>query len=268
MSPRPRAPVPEGSASGWREQARYLLARTLGRTLLSRTSFPGVALAIALQTQRSRRPFTVLQIGAQDGRTGDVVYPLLRTERWRGIVVEPRREKFSELCDTYRGVAGVECLNVAVMPEAGEREIFYVQDDDGDLPDWAGGLSSFLRETLLKHEVQIPGLRGRIGVERVKCVTWAEVLERLGTGRLDFLQIDVEGLDFELLRHFPLDQVRPGLVRFEHKHLSSDDRCAALDLLASYGYVTVVEEQDTLGYARQWEIGDYLQGRSDGKGGL
>ena len=57
-----------------------------------------------------------------------------------------------------------------------------------------------------------------------------------GITRVDLLQIDTEGYDYEVLKTFPFDLGLPVVVCFEHCHLSEGDRAAALSLLVSHGY--------------------------------
>ena len=66
--------------------------------------------------------------------------------------------------------------------------------------------------------------------------TAAALFERLPSERLDLLQIDTEGADGYILSRFPLDRVRPAIIHWEVKHLSTAQREDCLDRLLAYGY--------------------------------
>jgi len=230
---------------------RWFLGRSR-RKLISKWTVPDFKFALELQSMRTKGPFFFVQVGAQDGVTGDPIHVLVRRERWQGVLVEPRRTSFAALQRSYSGCPGLQFLNVAIAPEAGEQEMHFVRDEGGELPDWAQGLGSFRLETLLSHESEIPGLRERLARERVTCTTWEAVLDRVPRADIDLLQIDVEGLDYELLRCFPFARSRPGVVRYEHKHLRPEDRVACDELLLARGYILLVEPRDTTAFAKRW----------------
>ena len=62
--------------------------------------------------------------------------------------------------------------------------------------------------------------------------------------KLDLLQIDAEGYDFELLKIFPFSKVTPRIIHFEHLHLNETDRDASLKFLHNLGYYFVLEYFD------------------------
>jgi hypothetical protein len=79
------------------------------------------------------------------------------------------------------------------------------------------------------------------------CKTFADVLADVTY--LDLLEIDAEGYDLELLKLFDFSRIKPPIVRFEHMHLSADERDEAVELLADLGYRMVREEYDTTAYS-------------------
>ena len=70
----------------------------------------------------------------------------------------------------------------------------------------------------------------------VRTLPLRALLEENGTTKVDLLQIDTEGYDYEVLKTFPFDSNAPALVCFEHCHLSESDRTAAVSLMTGYGY--------------------------------
>jgi hypothetical protein len=78
----------------------------------------------------------------------------------------------------------------------------------------------------------------------VRCENFEYILDKYEISKLDLLQIDVEGYDFELLKIFPFASVTPRIIHFEHLHLNVTDRNASLKFLHNLGYSFVVEYFD------------------------
>jgi hypothetical protein len=72
--------------------------------------------------------------------------------------------------------------------------------------------------------------------ERVPTARLDSLLARHGISQVDFLVIDTEGHDFEILRSLDFARVTPTLLMFEHQHLSVADKQNAYGLLAAAGY--------------------------------
>ena len=60
----------------------------------------------------------------------------------------------------------------------------------------------------------------------VRCENFEYILDKYEISKLDLLQIDAEGYDFELLKIFPFTKVVPKIIHFEHIHLTQIDRNA------------------------------------------
>jgi FkbM family methyltransferase len=178
--------------------------------------------------------FAFVQIGAFDGITRDPIRKYIERCGWRGVLVEPQARAAAHLRELYRGNDRIVVLQAAVDRNAGRRSLFTVQSDSA--PQWAGGMASFDRESIVKHSDLIPGLEEMIQEENVDCITFDDVLGNLRSDRLDLLQIDAEGADGYLLSLFPFGRVLPVIVHWEVKHLSIAQREECLDRLVSFGY--------------------------------
>jgi len=55
----------------------------------------------------TQRDVFFIQIGANDGKTYDYIYPIARDRGWRGVLVEPIGYLFSRLVENYRGAQGI-----------------------------------------------------------------------------------------------------------------------------------------------------------------
>jgi FkbM family methyltransferase len=177
----------------------------------------------------------VVQIGANDGSTGDPLLPFFASTRWRAVLVEPIPRLNEALRARYAGRPEVAIERCAISDRDGHTEIFRLPDDPQS-PAWFQQLASLDRSVLAKHGHSIPDIESRIVAETVPTLTVASLLRRHSLTRIDLLVIDTEGHDYRILRQFDLGSLRPLIVMFEHQHLSEADKAAAFALLRAHRY--------------------------------
>ncbi len=66
--------------------------------------------------------------------------------------------------------------------------------------------------------------------------------------RIDLLQIDTEGFDYEVLKQIDFEDMAPQIIHYEHKHLSPEDRGESAKLLLRNGFQVVFDRSDVLGF--------------------
>ena len=71
------------------------------------------------------------------------------------------------------------------------------------------------------------------------------LLDRHHVKKIDLLQIDVEGYDYELLKSFNFERIKPQLIRYEHRHLKLSDKSSCIKMLKQNGYKVLEMEYDT-----------------------
>ena len=74
-----------------------------------------------------------------------------------------------------------------------------------------------------------------------------------GIDKINLLQIDVEGFDYEVIKIFDISKSKPGMIVFESSHLSETDYRSCLNLLAENGYSTKKMGRNT---AAMWQPGE------------
>jgi FkbM family methyltransferase len=181
----------------------------------------------------------VIEVGANDGKTGDPAHHFIQSRRrCKALLIEPVPYLFERLQRNYSRVPGCVPVNVAVGPVLGSASIYYIDPEAKksfpELPHYFEELASFdkRRITSVLGDRAASLLRERV----VKTIPLRTLLEERGISKVDFLQIDTEGYDYQVLKTFPFDLGPPRLVCFEHCHLSQSDRTAAVSLMANYGY--------------------------------
>ena len=184
---------------------------------------------------RGRQDLFVVQIGSNDGITGDPIHPLLRTNpSWKALLVESVPYLFERLRKNYSNTPHIEFANVAITEQAGMATFYYV---DPVAQDYVPGLSCLfeqLRSFDHGHITQhLGGALERFVVStQISTFPLSTILERKNITRINLLHIDAEGHDWIVLRQLDLKRFQPDVILWEHIHLSQDDKTKALAFLS------------------------------------
>jgi len=196
-----------------------------------------------------RDTFFFIQIGANDGFTGDPIHVYIQRYRWKGILVEPVSSLFRRLKHTYRNISGLIFENVAIRDEDGYRTFYRIEENaEPDNPIWYDQLGTFHRNVIEKHRDEIPNFDKHFLRERVRCISLNTLLKKHNVSTIDLLFIDAEGDDYEIIKHIPFGAIEPAMIWYEHQHLRRFDRTQCAELLSSHGYRLRKTEEDTFAY--------------------
>lgn len=138
-----------------------------------------------------------VEVGANDPVAGSQTW-LLEQNGWRGVLIEPQSAHQARLKEQRKGsqVFQVACSS----PEKeGEMDLL---------------LSAENGASTLQRQVDSHGAKF-IGAERVKVTTLNKVLELAGVKQMDFLSLDVEGHEIDVMRGLDFKKFRPALVLIE-----------------------------------------------------
>jgi FkbM family methyltransferase len=155
---------------------------------------------IILQYFGNRKGF-FLDIGANDGQTLSNTYAL-QLQEWKGVLIEPSEEAFNRIKVRY----GVQKFNVAIGTEDGHCTFHEMGNhlNAGDV-----SLLSTIKKTELKRW---PGVEFK---ERMTEVwTYKTLLKHSPLKFFDFISIDAEGVDYEILEQIDLKYT--DMVCIEH----------------------------------------------------
>ncbi len=174
----------------------------------------------------------VLQVGANDGVESDSLRELvLKNPHWSAILVEPQKRLLDSLAANYaEAKERITLENVAVAPGPGEISFYFI-DHPTDLS--LSVYSSTNRNHVSKSN---PYADRYIKEVRVPCMGISDILERNHVKALDFLVVDTEGYDWEVLKTVDFNRHRPTIIQFESGHLSLRDRREAFETLSGLGY--------------------------------
>jgi len=205
-----------------------------------------------LKTYAREDDFFFVQIGACDGICFDQLHKYIKRYKWPGILVEPVPSLFEELKKNYRSHGNIFFENVAISNKNETKEFYYFKFMNGELPDWYKALGSFSKKHVLGSTSETADRHAKaknyLVQEKVRCITFKNLLEKHHRTRVSFFQIDTEGFDYEIIKQIDFSTVKPKMIRYEHKHLNPDDKESCENLLENHGYCVLKEGIDTFAF--------------------
>lgn len=121
-----------------------------------------------------------LDLGAYDGMEGSNTRGL-SDRHWKGVCVEANPFTFQKLIQNHSGNPNIQCLNAAVAPQPGIAKFW----------DTGGQVSTILSDHSVSQWVQRE--------YSVACVTPDQIVKQFGDD-FDFVSIDIEGMDLDVVR--------------------------------------------------------------------
>ncbi len=161
-----------------------------------------------------------VEVGANDGRTGSASY-LFEKRGWDCLLVEP----IPSLAQEIRKHRACRVVNCAASSSAGEARFFVAEGAEA-----VSGLG------LTPERMEwIRRAGGTIKETTVPTATLDSLLEEAGFTELEFVTIDVEGHELEVLEGFDLSRYRPRIVIIEDNSTAGNERVARH--MTDHGYV-------------------------------
>ena len=142
-----------------------------------------------------------VEVGANDPINLSLTY-YLEINGWSGILIEPQPDLTEQL--KAKRKAKVWPVACGAPEDRGEAELFIL-----------GEFSSLKKHVVFTDLVYSDSIT-------VSVMTLDEILQAEGNPTIDFLSIDVEGTELNVLRGIDLKRVRPRLIFIEYHILSLD----------------------------------------------
>ena len=170
-----------------------------------------------------------LDIGAHDGTSLSNTRALVELG-WSGVCVEPSPTVFSQLFRLYERNEAIKVVNCAVDTKSKLKEFF---DNDGG---YVSTLSREHQEFFAKEHGSVH--RGMF----LKTIKVEELFEYFGFD-FNFISIDIEGIDFEVIKTIPFEKLlKLTLLCIEHENKSS----IMLNLLSEYRFIKLAETKENI----------------------
>ena len=157
---------------------------------------------------KNRRNGFFVDIGAHDGVSINSTYFLEKDLGWSGICFEPLTRRFSEL---VKNRPNSICINSCVYNFDGEVEF---RDNEG-YPEMLSGIE---KEYPAQHKQRIAnelGANGKTSVYTFPCVNLNTILEKNGITKVDYLKIDTEGSELEILKSIDFSSIDIAVIDVE-----------------------------------------------------
>lgn len=122
---------------------------------------------------------------------------------WSGVCIEPSPSPFISLMQAYKDNSNIKLVNAAISYK--ETGLVDFADSNGD----AISTTNPVHEAKWSSAVKYQHIY-------VNTVTIREILRVFGE-KFDFISLDVEGTNIEILKTIPLDIIQPSLICIEHE---------------------------------------------------
>jgi FkbM family methyltransferase len=209
-------------------------------------------LDLAIRDLMSREPeIFFLQIGAHDGVSYDPIHDYVRRFHWKGLLVEPQAAIFRKLKENYRDEKQLLFENSAVAQQDGGIELHCFENANAE--DHASMLTS-----TRKHYLTLNGdsHRGALKTVTVPALTLESLLAKHRIDRVNLLQIDTEGFDFEIIKMIDFQRMKPEIIHYENNFLNRRQKSECARILSEQDYSLLNLGIDTIAYL-QTSRGDF-----------
>ena len=225
-----------------------------------------VAMMLILQARTARNQrASFLQIGANDGKMFDPLYPSFNTTEkkanWLGLQAEPQPNLYGDLAILHADAPDWAFYLGAVAPPdvCVGGTIHFCETKTPGVGDWptqgqinhitnncgALGSTMHLRERPCVSNFDDLIYRHATPAYLSHVMKYSSSSQPHRTYNIDLLQIDVEGKDYDILKLIDWNQLYPVCIQYESQHLGPNGQLAK-DLLQQRGYKMVESLMDVL----------------------
>lgn len=174
---------------------------------------------------------TFLDLGANDGITISNTY-LFYLNGWKGVLVEGSPFVFDKLKKNFENSDSIQCLNICLS----EREGFYdfYHNVNHDVNPNIDKNNMDILSTIDEKSFEKSKTWGTFEKHKVFCHTFDVVMENSKYKTFDLISIDIEGLDYKVLKQIDLNKTKTNCVIIEHNN-DEEEKNKILDYCSSFG---------------------------------
>ena len=222
----------------------YLRGKNKLRKLNNKNSILLSSKYILEKNYKKNGKFTFIQVGANDGVSFDYLFDFVNERNSYGVVVEPVKEYFDELVKNYHHNPNIIKINKAIHDSDKSIVIYKIKaESKTKYPDWVKGIAS-----LDKNHHKTLGINSEdIISEIVETQEFNHlVMECCLQNKVNYLQIDTEGFDYNILKMIDFEIMYPEIIKYESINLSNANKTNAELLLEGKNYYMFNENGDTI----------------------
>ena len=161
----------------------------------------------------------LIQIGANDGVRFDEISEYIKDENLKSILIEPIPRYFEQLKKNYKNYKNIYFEQTVISKNNEVKTLFCVKKEFLELYDsHINGINSNDINHLLKHKVK------KIHIEEVnvESMTFDQLINKYKIRKLDFLYIDAEGYDGQIVLDFLKNSNLDPVIIFEYIHIKEN----------------------------------------------
>lgn len=176
----------------------------------------------------NKRNGVFVDIGANDGITISNTYYFEKTLGWSGIAVEPIPGIYSKLKSNRSCIT----INSCITTTPGKAKFLELDGNTNMLSTLAvnnnGLVARRLRKNASRHNTEIREIE-------VECLTFPMMIEKFGIDNIDFLSLDIEGGELDILKSIDFETTPVKIISVENNYFRDDIR----DYLEGKGFIYV-----------------------------
>jgi hypothetical protein len=172
-----------------------------------------------------------LAVGTHDGAFGEWV-PAVREKMSKAFLIEASNKQFNELCKNYKDFSNVKLYEKLITVDGKDVKFF----------EGGRGYTNSIVERVIRGQ-EIEKIHSRISPS----TSLNDFIVKEMDGKIDWLHLDVEGLDAKLL--MSMDNklyTLPKLIIFEHENLESIEKKDLENFFDNNGYSVIYKNVSAL----------------------
>lgn len=177
-----------------------------------------------------------VDIGAHNGIKYSNTYFLEKEKGWKGICIEPIPERFAEL----QSCRDCVCIQGCISDIEGISQLLMVSSPVVDTEMLSGLLHKYDNRHLERVKREIIRNGGSYQLIDVQCYILNDLLENNGIAHVDFLSIDTEGGEFDIISSIDFARFRIDVITVEDNY--RDPRFIPYLTEKGYTYVTHLDQ--------------------------
>jgi len=194
------------------------------------------------------RKVKILVIGANDGLSFDDLFGSLNSSLTTGLLLEPSSKYFSQLVINASHLSNLIKLKIALSSSNSLLNLYQLNEEGlKKMPEWGRGLGSFSKEHLLKYDGV---LEEDIEFELVEGRSFDSLIKQYKLFAIDYLQIDTEGFDAEIIKMIDFKTFSSKLIKFEVANLIDQEILETKEILKNQNYYLIRQGGDMIAYSK------------------
>jgi FkbM family methyltransferase len=163
---------------------------------------------------KGQREGIFVEIGAYDGVIGSNTYFYEKELGWKGVCIEPIKERYDELVKNRNCI----CLNCCVYSK---NENIYFQENNGYTEMLSGIINCYDPLHMIRINKEQRERGGESKILQKPAYTLTKILLENNINRVDYVSIDTEGSEFDIIKGIDFDKIKIRILDIENNYRDS-----------------------------------------------